>query len=147
MGNEIPTTTVEHRKGYIRSRPTFYGPQEFKQAVKFGYLHPRITAPKGFKWKELAMGWKLIPVDAPRPKPSAATFEEVLRAKQPSWSDEEVAVEVDKLAKIRINSMADLDLWLKKRSAESLNGRLELAGQEHLRPEAMQAVSELAKEM
>jgi hypothetical protein len=147
--HEIPTTTVEHRKGYMRSRPTFYGPQEFKQAVKFGYLHPRIAAPKGLKWKELAMGWKLVPVEgAPQSQlVPAGTLEELLRTRQPSWSTEEVAAEVEKLAKIRIYSTADLGLWLRKRSAESLNGRLELASQEHLRPEAMQAISQLAEAM
>jgi hypothetical protein len=144
---EIPITTVAHRRSYMRSRPTFYGPPELKQAVKFGYLHPRISAPKGLKWKELTAGWKLVPVDALPKQPSAATIEEVLCAGQPTWSKEEVAAEQAKLAKIRIDNMKDLANWLKKRGAESLNGRLALAGQEHLRPEAMQAFSKLAEEM
>jgi hypothetical protein len=144
---EIPPTTVAQRRSYMRSRPTFYGPQDFKQAVKFGYLHPRLAAPKGMKWKELTAGWKLILVDAQPAQPSAATIEEVLRTGQPNWSEEEVSAERAKLAKIRIDSVADLANWLKKRGAESLNGRLAIAGQEHLRPEAIRVFSQLAQDL
>ena len=57
--------------------------------MKFGYLHPWRAAPKDLMWKELAVGWKLVPIDA-QPQQISATIEEVLRTAQPTWGEQEV---------------------------------------------------------
>lgn len=56
---DIAATTPVVRMQNINKRPTFYGPPEWKEAVKYGYLHPKHSAPRGYKWKDLKVGWKL----------------------------------------------------------------------------------------
>jgi len=59
-GGGIPVTSCEARSRYCRKRPTFYGPEGWKLAVRFGYVHPEIPAPKGWKWQRQGTGFKLI---------------------------------------------------------------------------------------
>mmetsp|Transcript_47809 Transcript_47809/g.138215 ORF Transcript_47809/g.138215 Transcript_47809/m.138215 type:complete len:668 (+) Transcript_47809:78-2081(+) len=56
----IPVTKPEQRGKNMNKRPTFYGAPEWKDAVKMGYIHPDVPAPRGMKWRKVTMGWKLL---------------------------------------------------------------------------------------
>jgi len=58
----IATSNLALRAHNIRRRPTFYGPEEWKDAVKWGYVHPGMRPPCGMKWCSVLGGWKLIAV-------------------------------------------------------------------------------------
>jgi len=55
----IPITSSDTRSKYCRKRPTFYGPEDWKLAVRFGYVHPELAAPKGWRWQKQGTGFKL----------------------------------------------------------------------------------------
>merc|ERR1712060_738948 len=61
QSGQIPVTTADKRKTNIQSKPTFQGTTEWKEAVKFGYIHPNLPPPKGLAWKKVTVGYKLIP--------------------------------------------------------------------------------------
>lgn len=44
----------------MNRRPTFYGEPKWRDAVKFGYIHPDMAPPKGLKWRKVTMGVKLV---------------------------------------------------------------------------------------
>lgn len=67
VGGEIPTTTPDKRAYWMLRKPTFHGPAEWREAVAQGYLHPKMNAPRGLKWKSLTVGWKLVPQVARAP--------------------------------------------------------------------------------
>mmetsp|Transcript_37624 Transcript_37624/g.84874 ORF Transcript_37624/g.84874 Transcript_37624/m.84874 type:complete len:286 (+) Transcript_37624:3-860(+) len=56
---DIPTSRPEQRQKMMNKRPTFYGAPEWRDAVKLGYIHPDLPAPRGLKWRKVTMGWKL----------------------------------------------------------------------------------------
>lgn len=58
----IPSTNPDKRAQLMLRKPTFHGPAEWREAVAHGYLHPKISPPRGLKWKSLTVGWKLIPM-------------------------------------------------------------------------------------
>merc|ERR1712166_1621844 len=54
---EIPVTAPKQREGYATRRPSFYGDPIFRDALRFGYIHPtHATAPRGMKWKSVRAG-------------------------------------------------------------------------------------------
>lgn len=57
---DIPVSKPEQRARNMNKRPTFYGATEWKDAVKMGYIHPEMNAPRGLKWRKVTMGWKLL---------------------------------------------------------------------------------------
>mmetsp|Transcript_12535 Transcript_12535/g.39229 ORF Transcript_12535/g.39229 Transcript_12535/m.39229 type:complete len:673 (-) Transcript_12535:137-2155(-) len=59
---EIPVSKPEQRIKNVNKRPTFYGAPEWRDAVKNGYIHPDMPAPRGLKWRKVTMGWKLLAV-------------------------------------------------------------------------------------
>lgn len=59
---EIPLTNVGSRDKLVSKKPTYHGPAEWKEAVKYGYIHPDLVAPSGMKWRKVSVGWKLLPV-------------------------------------------------------------------------------------
>jgi len=63
---EIPVTKPEDRAVYITKRPTFYGDPIFRDALRFGYIHPTANqVPRGMKWKSVRAGaFKLLPAAA-----------------------------------------------------------------------------------
>jgi hypothetical protein len=63
---EIPITKPEDRAVYVTKRPSFYGDPIFRDALRFGYIHPtHATAPRGMKWRSVRAGAvKLIPTGA-----------------------------------------------------------------------------------
>jgi hypothetical protein len=63
---EIPVTRPEDRAVFITKRPTFYGDPIFRDALRFGYIHPTANqVPRGRKWKSVRAGaFKLIAVAA-----------------------------------------------------------------------------------
>mmetsp|Transcript_48760 Transcript_48760/g.105028 ORF Transcript_48760/g.105028 Transcript_48760/m.105028 type:complete len:745 (+) Transcript_48760:166-2400(+) len=56
----LPTTTLTQRQILERKRPTFQGHKEWKEAVRWGYLHPTLAAPKGCMWQKASIGYKLV---------------------------------------------------------------------------------------
>jgi len=56
----IPTTTLSQRSVLERKKPTFHGHADWRDAARWGYIHPTITAPRGCKWQRASVGWKLI---------------------------------------------------------------------------------------
>jgi hypothetical protein len=60
---DIPVTRLQDRAANITSRPTFYGDPIYRDALRFGYIHPTSAAPRGFKWKSVRAGaFKLVPL-------------------------------------------------------------------------------------
>lgn len=57
----ITKTTADERAAFSLKRPTFYGEAMFRDAVRFGYIHPTHKAPEGKKWKSVRAGaFKLV---------------------------------------------------------------------------------------
>jgi len=55
----IPTTSLPQRQALERKKPTFHGHADWRDAARYGYIHPTISAPKGCKWQKASVGWKL----------------------------------------------------------------------------------------
>ena len=47
----VPLTTLERRESLVRSTPRVTVPEIFQTTAKFFYVHPTLTAPSGYKWK------------------------------------------------------------------------------------------------
>merc|ERR1712106_459247 len=65
---DIPVPKPQDREVYMTRRPSFYGDPVFKDALRFGYIHPTAACgPRGMKWKSVRAGaCKLISVWAAR---------------------------------------------------------------------------------
>jgi len=62
----IPMTSLSQRQALERKKPTFHGSSEWREASRWGYIHPTLTVPKGCKWQRMTVGWKLngpLPAD------------------------------------------------------------------------------------
>lgn len=60
---DIPATRIVDRAANVTKRPTFYGDPIFRDALRFGYIHPTSSAPRGMKWKSVRAGaFKLVSV-------------------------------------------------------------------------------------
>jgi len=58
-GGAVPLTTLPQRSALERKKPTFHGHAEWRDAVRWGYIHPTIKAPRDCKWAKASVGWKL----------------------------------------------------------------------------------------
>merc|ERR1711924_100578 len=63
---EIPVIKPEDRAVFITKKPTFYGDPIFRDALRFGYIHPTANQhPRVMKWKSVRAGaYKLVAVAA-----------------------------------------------------------------------------------
>jgi tetratricopeptide (TPR) repeat protein len=60
---DIPVTKPADRAVSITKKPSFYGDPLFRDALRFGYIHPSSAAPRGMKWKSVRAGaFKLVSV-------------------------------------------------------------------------------------
>jgi len=60
---DIPVTRIVDRASNVTKRPTFYGEPIYRDALRFGYIHPTSAAPRGMKWKSVRAGaFKLVSV-------------------------------------------------------------------------------------
>jgi len=66
MRGDIPITKPEQRARLARKKPTFHGAPAWRDAVKMGYIHPDIAPPKGYTWKRVSIGWKLLELEPPQ---------------------------------------------------------------------------------
>lgn len=55
----IPMTTLSQRQALERKKPTFHGAAEWREASRWGYIHPTIRVPRDCKWQKMTVGWKL----------------------------------------------------------------------------------------
>jgi len=56
---EIASTSLQQRTDNTKRRRTFHGPPAFREAVKWGYLHPSLPPPRGMRWREVVSGVQL----------------------------------------------------------------------------------------
>jgi hypothetical protein len=56
-------TKPEQRARLLKKKPTFHGAPHWRDAVKQGYIHPDLPAPKGTMWKRVSIGWKLLELE------------------------------------------------------------------------------------
>merc|ERR1711862_240122 len=60
---DIPVTKPVDRAKNMTMKKSFYGDALFRDACRFGYIHPSSTAPKGKKWKSVRLGaYKLVEI-------------------------------------------------------------------------------------
>jgi len=57
---DISSTSLQQRAVLTKKRRTFHGPPAFREAVKWGYLHPSLPAPRGMRWREVVSGVQLV---------------------------------------------------------------------------------------
>jgi len=164
----LPTTTLSQRQVLERKKSTFHGHAEWREAARWGYIHPTVAAPKGCKWYKVSIGHKLVGPSpgellgtsnedaalSARPasrfawkekaaggrQPGGLALEKLLRGANPDWTAGDVAVARRKLEAVSIDSAASLVEALSNIDAEDLNLRLQRAGEQALEPQTLQAL-------